>query len=102
MFIVKHQFEDMKDITLRGVNKELYDQFTAFAKKVMQVSETNDIFLTHINNEKAANAIYKALMENNGTRIKVHCYEACPVLGVYSGPNSISLSYVGDFESEWL
>ncbi|NHK31899.1 MAG: hypothetical protein FK730_11145 [Asgard group archaeon] len=34
MFIVKHQFDDMKDITLRGVNKELYDQFTAFAKKV--------------------------------------------------------------------
>jgi hypothetical protein len=34
MFIVKHQFDDMKDITLRGVNKELYDQFTAFTKKV--------------------------------------------------------------------
>ncbi|NHJ48377.1 MAG: hypothetical protein FK733_11390 [Asgard group archaeon] len=33
MFIVKHQFDDLKDITLRGVNKELYDQFTAFAKK---------------------------------------------------------------------
>ncbi len=34
MFIVKHQFDDVKDITLRGVNKELYDQFTAFTKKV--------------------------------------------------------------------
>lgn len=34
MFIVKHQFDEMKDITLRGVNKELYDQFTAFTKKV--------------------------------------------------------------------
>jgi hypothetical protein len=34
MFIVKHQFDDMKDITLRGVNKELYDQFTSFVKKI--------------------------------------------------------------------
>lgn len=33
MFVVKKDIEEMKDITLRGVNKELYEQFTVHAKK---------------------------------------------------------------------
>ncbi len=33
MFVIKKELEDMKDITLRGVNKELYEQFMIHAKK---------------------------------------------------------------------
>ena len=33
MFVIKKEPEDMKDITIRGVNKELYEQFTIHAKK---------------------------------------------------------------------
>ncbi|NHJ40568.1 MAG: DegV family protein [Asgard group archaeon] len=92
----------LQPLTMFNNEQDLINRFTSFAKKIMQVSETKDIFLTHINNPKAAKAIYKALMENNSSGINIHFYEACSVLGVYSGPNSISLSYVGDFESEWL
>ncbi|NPE06646.1 MAG: hypothetical protein GNW80_00050 [Asgard group archaeon] len=33
MFVVKKDIGEMKDITLRGVNKELYEEFTVHAKK---------------------------------------------------------------------
>lgn len=33
MFVMKKDLGEMKDITLRGVNKELYEQFTVHAKK---------------------------------------------------------------------
>ncbi|MHA1211923.1 MAG: hypothetical protein ACTSSH_05625, partial [Candidatus Heimdallarchaeota archaeon] len=33
MFILKRDLGETKDITLRGVNKELYDQFTTLSKK---------------------------------------------------------------------
>lgn len=33
MFVVKKDLGEIKDITIRGVNKELYEQFTVYAKK---------------------------------------------------------------------
>ncbi len=89
-------------LTLFNSEQNLIDRMTAFAKKVCEVNETDDIFLTHINNSNATKAIYKALMEHKKESTTIHYYEACAILGAYSGPNSISLSYIGDFESEWL
>lgn len=82
--------------------QNLIDRMIVFAKKVCEVNETDDIFLTHINNLKAAEAIYKVLMKHKKENTTIHYYEACAILGAYSGPNSISLSYIGEFESEWL
>jgi len=82
--------------------QNLIDRMCAFAKKICEVNETDDIFLSHINNKKAADAIYKVLMANKKEQTNILYYEACAILGAYSGPNSISISYVGDFESEWL
>jgi DegV family protein with EDD domain len=92
----------LQPLTLFNNEEDMIARFSAFVKKIMQVIETDDIFLTHVNNPKAADAIYKALAENNTKKATIHNLEACAVLGVYSGPNSVSLSYVGDFESEWL
>jgi len=82
--------------------QNLIDRMSALAKKVCEANETDDIFLSHINNKKAGDIIYKVLMDNKKESTKIHYYEACAILGAYSGPNSISISYIGDFEKEWL
>ncbi len=82
--------------------QNLIDRMSAFAKKICEVTETDDIFLSHINNQKAGDVIYKVLMENKKESTEIHYHEACPILGAYSGPDSISLSYVGGFEKDWL
>lgn len=92
----------LQPLTLFNNEQDLIDRMTAFAQKVCNVNETEDIFLTHINNAKATEAIYKVLMDHKKESTTIHYYEACAILGAYSGPNSISLSYIGDFESEWL
>jgi len=92
----------LQPLTMFTDEQNLIDRMTAFAKKVCEVNVTDDIFLTHINNPKATKAIYDALMEHKKESTTIHYYEACAILGAYSGPNSISLSYIGDFENEWV
>jgi len=89
-------------LTMFNNEQDLIERMSTFAKKICEVNETEDIFLTHINNPKAAEAIHKVLITHKREGTVIHCYEACCILGAYSGPNSISLSYVGDFESEWI
>ena len=92
----------LQPLSMFNNEQNLIDRMSAFAKKICEVNETEDIFLSHINNEKAADAIYKILMDNKKESTTIHYSEACPILGAYSGPDTVSLSYVGDFESEWL
>ena len=92
----------LQPLTMFTDEQNMIDRMCAFAKKVCEVAETTDIFLTHINNAKAAEAINKVLLENKKEGTTIHCYEACAILGAYSGPNSISLSYIGAFENDWI
>ncbi|TET29814.1 MAG: DegV family protein [Candidatus Heimdallarchaeota archaeon] len=92
----------LKPLTIFNNAQDLIDRMSAFAKKICEVNETDDIFLSHINNKKAADVIYKVLMDNKKESTTIHYSEACAILGAYTGPNTVSLSYVGAFESEWL
>ena len=89
-------------LTMFSNEQDMINRMSAFAKKICAINETEDIFLTHINNSKAADIIYKELMTHKKENTTIHYYEACSILGAYSGPNSISLSYVGDFDDKWL
>ncbi|MHA1126439.1 MAG: DegV family protein [Candidatus Heimdallarchaeota archaeon] len=92
----------LQPLSMFNNEQNLVDRMSALAKKICEANETDDIFLSHINNKKAGDAIYKVLMDNKKDSTKIHYYEACAILGAYSGPNSISISYIGDFENEWL
>jgi len=92
----------LQPLSIFNNEQNLIDRMSAFAKKVCEVNETDDIFLSHINNKKAADAIYKVLMENKKESTTIHYSDACAILGAYTGPDTVSLSYVGDFEGDWL
>jgi len=92
----------LQPVTVFNNLQNLIDRMSAFAKKICEVNETDDIFLSHINNSEAAKVIYEVLMENKKENTTIHLIEACAILGAYSGPDTITISYVGDFESEWL
>lgn len=97
----------MKDGILQplGVYKDendLIEQMTSFGKKIMEHSEISDVFLTHINHHKAAKQIYDSMIENNGNGLDIHFYEANAILGVYSGPKTVSIGYIGNFDRSWV
>ncbi|NHJ48985.1 MAG: DegV family protein [Asgard group archaeon] len=97
----------MKDGILQplGIYKDeadLIEQMSAFGKQIMKNSEINDVFLTHINHPDASKQIYDAMKENNPNGINIHYYEAGAILGVYSGPKTISIGYIGDFDRSWV
>ncbi|NHJ84573.1 MAG: DegV family protein [Asgard group archaeon] len=86
-------FKDQNDLTNRLTN---------FGKKIIGLNETHDVFLTHINQQGATAEIYSAMKQANNNGTTLHYYEAGSILGVYSGPITIALSYIGDFERSWL
>jgi fatty acid-binding protein DegV len=92
----------LQPLTVFQNEEDLLKKMTAFAKKVGEQNETGDIFLTHINHHKASKAIYDVLNNGNVYESDIHYYEAGSILGVYSGPKTICLSYIGNFDPKWL
>ena len=92
----------LQPLTMFTNEENLVQRMSAFAEKIAGLTETEDIFLTHINMHDAAEKVYEVLKKHKKESTKIHYYEAGTILGVYAGPRCFSLSYVGDFETEWL
>ena len=92
----------LQPLTMFNNKQDMINRMKKFAQKICEANGTKDIFLTHINNSEETKAIYKTLMTSRKEGTEIHYYEACPILGAYSGPDSISISYIGEFENDWL
>lgn len=92
----------LQPLTMFQNEADLTKRMSAFAEKIAGLAETDDIFLTHINMHAAAEKVFEILNKNKKEGTKIHYYEAGTILGVYAGPRCFSLSYIGDFEKEWL
>lgn len=82
--------------------KNLTEQLKSFCSKILEQNETNDIFLYQINQENVTSEVYKAMSEANGNGVRIHHSTAGAILGVYAGPKTICLSYIGNFDEKWL
>ncbi|MHA1462275.1 MAG: DegV family protein [Candidatus Heimdallarchaeota archaeon] len=82
--------------------KNLTEQLKSFCLRILEQNETNDIFLYHLNQENVTGEIYTAMTESNGNDVRVHHSTAGAILGVYAGPKTICLSYIGNFDEKWL
>ena len=87
--------------TFKG-NDTLTEKMNVLSKKIMPNCETNDVIITHINHHDITQEMYKNLKETNGNGVKIHYSEASPIMGVYAGPKAICVSYIGNFDSNWL
>ena len=68
----------------------------------MTACETNDIFLTHINHQEVAQELYETMVDANSNGVTIHFRDASPIMGVYTGPKSLAISYIGDWEKSWV
>lgn len=82
--------------------KNLTEQLKSFCLRILEQNETNDIFLYHLNQENVTGEVYTAMTESNGNDVRVHHSTAGAILGVYAGPKTICLSYIGNFDEKWL
>ncbi len=87
--------------TFKG-NKTLSENLNAFSAKIMEQCETNDVIITHINHHEITRKMYKTMKETNGNGVEIHYTEASPIMGVYTGPKAICISYIGNFDENWL
>ncbi|MGC9777854.1 MAG: DegV family protein [Candidatus Heimdallarchaeota archaeon] len=83
-------------------NNALSENLNAFCAKVMDHCETNDVIITHINHHEITQKMYKTMKETNSNGVNIHYSEASPIMGVYTGPKSICISYIGNFDKSWL
>ncbi|MHA1556419.1 MAG: DegV family protein [Candidatus Heimdallarchaeota archaeon] len=82
--------------------KNLTEQLKSFCLRILEQNETNDIFLYHLNQENVTGEVYNAMIESNGNDVRVHHSTAGAILGVYAGPKTICMSYIGNFNEKWL
>jgi len=85
----------------RGENG-LAKGMTTFCAQILDHCETKDIFITHINHQKVAQKMVEVLKETNKNGVNIHFSEASPIMGVYTGPKAICISYIGDFDKNWF
>ena len=88
-------------VTFKG-NEALKKQMKAFCAKIMEQCETSDIILTHIGHHEITQLLYETMLEANGNGVYIHYSEASPIMGVYTGPKTICISYIGNFDKDWL
>ena len=88
-------------VTFKG-NEALKKQMKAFCAKIIEQCETRDIILTHIGHHEITQLLYETMLEANGNGVYIHYSEASPIMGVYSGPKTICISYIGNFDKDWL
>ena len=87
--------------TFKGTG-QLVEKMKQFGQKVVQHSETSEIFLTYVNHQEIAKEIYESMLESNGHDVNIHFSEAGSIMGVYTGPLAIGISYIGSFDQDWL
>ncbi|MFW9923945.1 MAG: DegV family protein [Candidatus Thorarchaeota archaeon] len=87
--------------TFKGT-KNLSEQLQYFCSKIIEQTETNDIFITHINHHALTQEIVDLMNDKNDRDISIHYKEAGPIMGVYSGPKAICISYIGNWNKKWL
>ncbi|MHA1245466.1 MAG: DegV family protein, partial [Candidatus Heimdallarchaeota archaeon] len=80
----------------------LTEQLNGYCQKIMSACETNEVFLTHINHHEGAHELYETLIDANPNGVNIHFRDASPIMGVYTGPKSIAISYVGDWDKSWI
>ncbi len=97
----------MKDAVITPVgsfkgSKKLTEGLKVFGKKILEHCETNDVFITHINHQETAQEVYNVMNENNSDGVQIHYSLAGTILGVYAGPKTICISYIGNWDEKWL
>lgn len=87
--------------TFKGT-EQLTEKLKRFGQKIVQHSETGEVLLRYLNHKEIAKEIYDAMIEVNGHDININFNEASAVMGVYTGPLAIAISYIGSFDPNWL
>ena len=87
--------------TFKG-EQNLTKQLKEFCTRILSHCETNDIFLTHINQHEITGEVFDAMMDANEKDVTIHYKEAGPIMGVYTGPKAICISYIGNWDPKWL
>jgi DegV family protein with EDD domain len=87
-----------------GVLKKgnLLAQLKQYATKAVQNAETNDIFLWHTRNKALTDELHQVMMDANENGKTIHYQEASPLPAVFGGPNGLSISYIGDWDKNWI
>jgi len=81
---------------------DLIERLTSYGGKIIGKNETSDVFLSQINQHLVTDEIFSAMKQANGNGTQIHYQEAGFILGVYSGPKTICITYIGDFDRSWL
>lgn len=73
-----------------------------YGEKLLQNTETDDIFFWHTQNAEIAQDIFDYIKQYQTSDQTIHFQEASPLPGLYCGPNALSISYIGDWDRKWL
>ena len=73
-----------------------------YLEQALKNSETKDLFFWHTRNLELAEEIYDSIKDSSIQDKDLHFQEASPLPGLYCGPNALSISYVGDWNKDWL
>ncbi|MBN1330154.1 MAG: DegV family protein [Candidatus Heimdallarchaeota archaeon] len=92
----------LQPLTIFQNEADMITRLQVFAEKIIEQNETGEIFLTHINHHQSSKVMYDILIKDETLGRRVHYYEANAILGVYSGPHTICISYIGNFDKDWL
>ncbi|HUT82679.1 MAG TPA: DegV family protein [Candidatus Bathyarchaeia archaeon] len=92
----------LQPLTIFQNETDMIARLKVFAEKILEQNETGEIFITNINHGKASKVMYDVLTKENVLGLRIHYYEANAILGVYSGPHTICISYIGNFDNNWV
>jgi len=86
---------------IRG-EKNVVAQMTRYGKKILEHTEINEVFIYHVRNQGLAQEIFDEIQKVNTQSRDIHLYEAGNICCVISGPKSVCLCYIGEFDKDWL
>ncbi|NPE08389.1 MAG: DegV family protein [Asgard group archaeon] len=78
------------------------NQLKKYGEMILEKAEFNEIFFWHTRNPKVAEEIYEHLEASNKNGMKIHYFEANPLVGYHTGANSFAFSYIGDWDKDWI
>jgi len=87
--------------TFHSKEKE-FEQMMKYSLISLRRCKTNNIFLSYVGNKEVAQEIFNTMNSANTKGVKIHFYEASPILSIYTGPNALSLSYIGFWRKRWI
>ncbi|MGC9781106.1 MAG: DegV family protein [Candidatus Heimdallarchaeota archaeon] len=82
--------------------KKIVPQLKKFGKKILENAEFNEVFFWHTRNSSMAQGILEAIENENTGSITINFFEANPLVGIHTGPNSLAFSYIGTWDKEWI